>query len=84
MYSMDNKIDKLLKQISQLEAELKTAKNYSLVWDKENTKEEIVAKCEKYIPTLTQDKSKKIINKGNSNILVEGDNYHILTSLILN
>ena len=77
----DFDIEKLLKQIRELEAELKTAKKYGLVWDKENTKEEVVAQCEKYIPILTQDKTRKIINRGNNNILVEGDNYHILTSL---
>ena len=77
----DFDIEKLLKQISELEAELKIAKKYGLVWDKEKTKEEVVAQCEKYIPILTQDKTRKIINRGNNNILIEGDNYHILTSL---
>lgn len=77
----DFDIEKLLKQISELEAELKIAKKYGLVWDKEKTKEEVVAQCEKYIPILTQDKTREIINSGNNNILIEGDNYHILTSL---
>ena len=31
-------IDELLKHINELEAELKSAKKYGLVWDKENTK----------------------------------------------
>lgn len=77
----DFDIEKLLKQISELEAELKTAKKYGLIWDKENTKEEVVLKCEKDIPVLVSDKSKKIVLGSNNNILIEGDNFHSLTSL---
>ena len=77
----DFDIEKLLKQIKELEAELKSAKKYGLVWDKENTKEEVVLKCEKDIPVLVSDKSKKIVLGSNNNILIEGDNFHSLTSL---
>lgn len=77
----DFDIEKLIKQIKELEAELKTAKKYGLVWDKENTKEQVVADCENNIPVLVNDKSKTIINNGENNILIEGDNYHALTSL---
>lgn len=77
----DFDIEKLLKQISELEAELKTAKKYGLVWDRENTNELVVSQCETYIPVLEQVKTKKIINEGPNNILIEGDNYHVLTSL---
>ncbi len=77
----DFDIEKLLKQISELEAELKAAKKYGLVWDKENTKEEVVLSCEKFIPILVQSKDKRILKSGNNNLLIEGDNYHILTSL---
>ncbi len=38
---MEYDVEKLLKQITELEAELKTAKKYGLVWDKENTKEQV-------------------------------------------
>lgn len=77
----DFDVEKLLKQISELEAELKSARKYGLVWDKENTKEFVVSQCESNIPILTQAKTKKIINKGPNNLLIEGDNYHALTSL---
>lgn len=74
-------IEQLLKKINELETELKTSKKYGLVWDKENTKEDVVIKCEKNIPILEQDKSKKIIFGDDNNIIIEGDNYHALTSL---
>lgn len=77
----DFDIEKLLKQIKELEAELKSAKKYGLVWDKENTKEDVVLLCQQFIPVLVQDKNKKVLNGGTNNILIEGDNYHALTSL---
>lgn len=74
--------EELLKKISELENELKSTKKYGLVWDKEDTKEDVVLKCENEIPVLVQDKRKKIIcNSGENNILIEGDNYHALTAL---
>ena len=78
---MDYDIEKLLKQITELEAELKTVKKYGLVWDKENTREQVAIDCEKKIPILSNVLSKKIANNGQNNILIEGDNYHALTSL---
>lgn len=77
----DFDIEKLLKQINELKAELKSAKKYGLVWDRESTKELVVSQCETYIPVLEQVKTKKIINEGPNNLLIEGDNYHVLTSL---
>lgn len=56
----DFDIEQLLKQIKELESELKASKKYGLVWDKENTKEEVVLLCEKYIPTLSPIKSLNI------------------------
>ena len=38
----DLDIEKLLKKIKELEAELKSSKKYGLVWDKEINKEEVV------------------------------------------
>lgn len=79
---MDNyNIDDLIRKINELEAELKTAKKYGLVWDKEHTKEDVVIQCENNIPILSRDDSKTILNGGENNILIEGDNYHSLTSL---
>ena len=61
---MENKptYEQLEKRIAELEYELKATKKYGLVWDKENIKEEVVQKCEKDIPVLVQDKSKKILS----------------------
>ena len=58
---MDYDIEQLLKQISELEAELKSAKKYGLVWDKEDIKEDVVLQCETNIPVLVEDKNKKIV-----------------------
>lgn len=77
----DFDIEKLLKQISELEAELKSAKKYGLVWDKENTKEDVVVRCETDIPVLSMDNNKTIKNGSLNTILIEGDNYHSLTAL---
>ena len=78
---MEYDINYLLKQIADLEAELKTSKKYGLVWGKENTKEDVVLLCEKYIPTLSPVKEITIKNKGLSHCLIEGDNFHSLTCL---
>lgn len=81
---MENEMsyEELVKKIEELEFELKSTKKYGLVWDKEDTKEDVVFKCEKEIPVLTQDKNKKIIcDSSDNNILIEGDNYHALTAL---
>lgn len=54
---------------------------YGLVWDKEKEPEKIVSECDKYIPILTEKKNKAIINGGNDNLLIEGDNFHSLSVL---
>ena len=53
----DFDVEKLLKQISELEAELKSARKYGLVWDKESAKETVVEMCEKTIQTLKEKNS---------------------------
>lgn len=78
---MDYDVEQLLKKINELSAELKAAKKYGLVWDREHTKEEVVIQCEENIPILVNDKNKTIRNGGQNNILIEGDNYHSLTIL---
>lgn len=78
---MEYDINNLLKQIAELEAELKSSKKYGLVWDKEHTKEEMVLKCETMMPLLNEVKENKILNGKNNNILIQGDNYHSLLSL---
>ena len=73
--------EQLLKRINELEAELKTIKKYGLVWDKENTREDVVLECEKNIPVLVQDKQKKLLLGNENNVIIEGDNFHALSSL---
>lgn len=80
----DFDVEQLIKQITELEAELKTAKKYGLVWDKEDNKEDVVLQCETHIPVLVEDKTKKVVVSDlclNNNVLIEGDNYHSLTTL---
>ena len=77
----DFDVEKLLKKIKELEADLKAAKKYGLVWDKENSKEDAVLLCERFIPTLSPIKELNIKNKGLSHCLIEGDNFHSLTCL---
>lgn len=76
-------LNKLAQRINELEAELKTAKKYGLVWDKNENKEEVVLECENNIPVIEQINDLSIITpKSNSNnILIEGDNYHSLVTL---
>lgn len=84
-----NKEKILLKQISELESELrkiKKQKKYGLVW--ENKPEEIVEACKQHVPILKLKEKKKGIEpvvttdeSGNENILIEGDNYHALSVL---
>lgn len=71
--------DELIAKIADLEDKLK--KRYGLVWDREKEPEKIVVDCEKNVPVLQADKAKAIINSGEDNILIEGDNYHALTCL---
>ena len=78
---MEYDIEQLIKQINELTAELKAAKKYGLVWDKESTKEDVVLMCEKFIPTLTPLKELNIKAGVLSNCLIEGDNFHSLTCL---
>jgi len=77
----DFDIEKLLKQINELTAELNAAKKYGLVWDRESVPEDVVQKCKTYIPVLDSKKELIVLNGGNNNLLIEGDNFHSLTSL---
>lgn len=79
---MEYKIEELLKQISELSAELKTAKKYGLVWDKESNPEKVVLECSKKIPVLNNIEDKTLLmNDECNNVLIEGDNYHSLLTL---
>lgn len=75
-YSQMNKED-LIKEIN----DLRSRKSYGLVWD--NKPEDVIAQCEKFLPIL-EENSKKYISKNKDakdNILIEGDNYHALSTL---
>lgn len=81
---MENKptYEELEKKILELEYELKITRKYGLVWDKEKIQEDVVLHCEKEIPIFIQENTRRIItNVGENNILIEGDNYHVLTAL---
>ena len=79
----------LLKRISELEAEIKKTKKqkkYGLVWEEKT--EQIVEDCKRNVPILCLKEKKKGIDsvfitdaKKDENILIEGDNYHVLSVL---
>lgn len=67
----------LIKEIEQL----RKRKKYGLVW--EDKPENVMIRCKSELPILEEVKSKRI-NIGNdspTNILIEGDNYHSLSTL---
>lgn len=72
----------LINEIEELKQILKSNK-YGLCWNKDNTKEQIVSKCENELPILEIDNSRTIINGDTNNIIIEGDNFHSLTALNL-
>ncbi len=76
-------IDELLKHINELEAELKSAKKYGLVWDKEKEPELVVERCKEDIPVLHHNKEKMIFKNNNydNHVLIKGDNFHSLLAL---
>jgi adenine-specific DNA-methyltransferase len=81
---MPNSTNHLLNEIETLKKEvklLKSRKKYGLVW--EDKTEEVVKKCKKELPVLTESKDKKISTTEDkpTNILIEGDNYHALSVL---
>lgn len=64
-------------------AELEKRKKYGLVWDEEREPEKVVLQCKKQFPVLKEVKSKAIQNDRDkpTHILIEGDNYHVLSVL---
>lgn len=80
------KSQELNEKIKELEQEienLKNTKKYGLVWDSEKEPEQVVLDCQNKLPILKEKKDKKIINDDSwdSNILIQGDNYHSLQVL---
>ncbi|MDD4376343.1 MAG: site-specific DNA-methyltransferase [Clostridia bacterium] len=55
---------------------------YGLVWDREKEPEQIVVECDKQLPILEMVDNKSISDGSkNTNLLIEGDNFHSLTVL---
>ena len=77
----DYDVDILLKQITELTVDLESTKKYGLVWDKESIPEDVVQKCKTFIPILSLERQKTLLSGGTNNLLIEGDNFHSLTSL---
>ena len=60
---------------------LKKRKKYGLVW--ENTKEDVVERCNTELPVLVEDRDLSFTGRNDAvnNFLIEGDNYHSLSTL---
>ena len=60
---------------------LRKRKRYGLVWEEKD--EQVVKKCNEFLPILREvtEKSISVHNIDNLNILIEGDNYHSLSVL---
>lgn len=73
--------EELIEYINHLSEE-KNGK-YGLVWDREKIPEKIVVDCDKYIPILNEKNEYDIIRnrQNNTNLLIEGDNFHSLSVL---
>ncbi len=71
--------EELIEYINNLNEE--HSGKYGLVWDAEKVPEQVVVDCNKLIPVLKEEESKKIDNGGEDNILIEGDNFHSLSVL---
>ncbi len=71
--------DKLIAENKKIEEKLK--KKYGLVW--EEKEEKVAERCKKELPVLKEIKNKEIITDRNKpiNLLIEGDNYHVLSVL---
>jgi len=60
---------------------LKSRKKYGIVW--EDKPEDVIAECIEKLPVLTEDTNKAVLlgNSDSTNIIIEGDNYHVLSVL---
>ena len=69
--------NELIKEIEQL----RKRKKYGLVW--EDRQEDVVEQCKTELPVFEELKGKEIIVNPDSNInlLIKGDNYHVLSAL---
>ncbi len=75
--------EELLNEIEALKSEISSFKKYGLVWDKEKNQENVVNLCKEYIPILKRQSAYDIdVKSNNHNLLIEGDNFHVLTALL--
>jgi adenine-specific DNA-methyltransferase len=70
-------------QLLELVDKLQGKKKYGLVWDEDRLPEEVVTDCQDKFPVLKEVKGKEITTDENkpTHILIEGDNYHVLSVL---
>jgi len=86
MQEIEKRNKELLEEVEKLKKQvkiLKSRRKYGLVWEEEKEPEQIVLDCQYKIPILKEVKSKKVTSDKEKvvNILIEGDNYHVLSVL---
>lgn len=74
--------DQLIDYINELRKQLNNEK-YGLYFDRKATPEFIVEECKTKIPILGRHSELDLINGGIEHIMIEGDNFQVLTSLNL-
>ena len=74
--------DELIVHIHELEKQLKSNK-YGLYWDKSIEPEHVITKCKTNIPILIKEDNLCITTDtdADTHILIEGDNFHALSTL---
>lgn len=74
--------EELIVHIHELEKQLKKNK-YGLYWDKSIEQENVVSECKVNIPVLQRQNDLCILNEedADTHILIEGDNFHALSTL---
>jgi adenine-specific DNA-methyltransferase len=70
-------------QLIELIHGMENSKQYGLVWDAERVPEKVVEDCKFMLPVLKEDPTKRIQTSEEdfTHILIEGDNYHALSTL---
>ena len=74
--------EELINHIYELEKQLKSNK-YGLYWDKHIEPEKVISKCKDEIPIFIREENLCITTDANADthILIEGDNFHTLSTL---
>jgi len=74
--------DELIVHIHELEKQLKNTK-YGLYWDKRIEQEHVISKCKDNIPILIKEDNLCITSDvhADTHLLIEGDNFHVLSTL---